>query len=272
MNILSARQNRKILVVVKTYPSLSKKYGETVCTAGILLGDDEKPKGWIRIYPICFRQKEIDERFKKYTIISADIWQDSQDPRPESHKIDGDSIKILREITHSNDWFERNEYVLPFRCSSVSEIIEEGKSLGIIKPREIIKPYVETTEREWPDNKQVIKDQLNLFVPPSDLEKIPYRFGYEFIDGDGMQHRYSVADWEISQLYRNMRNKSLKPSREEKEKEAVEKVLEKLEWMRERDLHFIVGNQHRYPKVFMIVGLFFPPLVEYQQTSLMFDL
>lgn len=38
---------KKILIVVKTYPTRSKKYQELVCTAGL----DEKGN-WYRIYPI----------------------------------------------------------------------------------------------------------------------------------------------------------------------------------------------------------------------------
>jgi hypothetical protein len=48
-------EHRKILIATKTYPSISRKYKETVCTAGILLDDNENPLQWIRIYPIRYR-------------------------------------------------------------------------------------------------------------------------------------------------------------------------------------------------------------------------
>jgi hypothetical protein len=38
-------ENRKVLITVKTYPTLSTKYAELVCTAGIL--DDGT---WVRIF------------------------------------------------------------------------------------------------------------------------------------------------------------------------------------------------------------------------------
>jgi hypothetical protein len=53
-------ERRKILIATKTYPSISQKYRETVCTAGVLLDEREQPLQWIRIYPIRFRQAEID--------------------------------------------------------------------------------------------------------------------------------------------------------------------------------------------------------------------
>jgi len=52
-------QRRKILIATKTYPSISRKYRETVCTAGVLLDDNEKSEQWIRIYPIRFRANDL---------------------------------------------------------------------------------------------------------------------------------------------------------------------------------------------------------------------
>ncbi len=49
---------RKILIWGKTYPELSKKYIETVCTAGVL--ESGKP---VRLYPITYRYLN-DEQFK----------------------------------------------------------------------------------------------------------------------------------------------------------------------------------------------------------------
>ncbi len=61
-------ERRKILIATKTYPSISTKYQETVCTAGVLLDDDEKPVQWIRIYPIRFRQLDFDKRYPRWSI------------------------------------------------------------------------------------------------------------------------------------------------------------------------------------------------------------
>ena len=41
----------RILITVKTYPTLSKKYAELVCTAGV-----NETGEWRRIYPVPFRQ------------------------------------------------------------------------------------------------------------------------------------------------------------------------------------------------------------------------
>ncbi len=52
----------KILITVKTYPTLSKKYAELVCTAGVNEAGD-----WRRIYPIPFRQLNNDQKYIKNT-------------------------------------------------------------------------------------------------------------------------------------------------------------------------------------------------------------
>ncbi|NEQ68791.1 MAG: hypothetical protein F6K21_25475 [Symploca sp. SIO2D2] len=62
-----------------------------------------------------------------------------------------------------------------------------------------------------------------------ELEKIPYNFGYEFVDQDGDKHRYTISDWEIKELYRKCRDKSQEKTLLKKEKEAVDKVRQKLE-------------------------------------------
>ncbi|MDD3690961.1 MAG: hypothetical protein PHO77_02630 [Bacteroidales bacterium] len=41
---------KKVLISVKTYPTLSTKYDELVCTAGFL-----EDGSWIRIFPVPFR-------------------------------------------------------------------------------------------------------------------------------------------------------------------------------------------------------------------------
>lgn len=178
-------ETRKILIVTKTYPEISRKYGETVCTAGILLDNDEKPLHWIRIYPVRFR--ELDERYPKWSIISASIERNHKDNRWESYRIDDSSIRIIRRISTSHQWEERRSYFEPFLSGSINEMKNQQKSIGLVKPRNIQYSY-EATDRNWPESKQIVLDQGDLFRgenPFLELEKIPYKFYYQFEDGDG---------------------------------------------------------------------------------------
>ena len=51
----------RVFIIAKTYPELSSKYGETVCTAGV-----DEAGNPLRLYPIPFRYLSGPQRFKRY--------------------------------------------------------------------------------------------------------------------------------------------------------------------------------------------------------------
>ncbi|TRT75656.1 MAG: hypothetical protein EWV83_12690 [Microcystis sp. M_OC_Ca_00000000_S217Cul] len=262
-------ETRKILIATKTYPSISTKYQETVCTAGILLSEEENPLQWIRIYPIRYRYLDFDKRYHRWAIVSAKIKRNDQDYRPESFKIDDNFLVIIRKIDTTNNWQERKSIVLSLQFRSIADIQAQGKSLGIIKPKSIERFFSKKTSREWNQKQQTVLNQLDLFEPNIDLEKIPYKFFYQFTDEDNVPHKYSISDWEIMELYRKCRDRS-QLSGLEAEQYALEKVRQKLEddFLESKDLYFIVGNLKNHAKSFMIIGLFYPPLVKFNQMEL----
>jgi hypothetical protein len=262
-------ETRKILIATKTYPSISTKYQETVCTAGILLSEEENPLQWIRIYPIRYRYLDFDKRYPRWAIVSAKIKRNDQDYRPESFRIDDNSLQIIRKIDTTNNWQERKSLVLSLQFRSIADIQAQGKSLGIIKPKSIERFFSKKTSREWNQKQQAVLNQLDLFEPNIDLEKIPYKFFYQFTDEDNVPHKYSISDWEIMELYRKCRDRS-QLSGLEAEQYALEKVRQKLEddFLESKDLYFIVGNLKNHAKSFMIIGLFYPPLVKFNQMEL----
>jgi hypothetical protein len=262
-------ETRKILIATKTYPSISTKYQETVCTAGILLSEEENPLQWIRIYPIRYRYLDFDKRYPRWAIVSAKIKRNDQDYRPESFRIDDNSLQIIRKIDTTNNWQERKSLVLSLQFRSIADIQAQGKSLGIIKPKSIERFFSKKTSREWNQKQQAVLNQLDLFEPNIDLEKIPYQFVYQFTDEDNVPHKYSISDWEIMELYRKCRDRSQLLGLEA-EQYALEKVRQKLEddFLESKDLYFIVGNLKNHAKSFMIIGLFYTPLVKFNQMEL----
>jgi len=68
-------KKERVLITVKTYPTLSSKYGELVCTAGIRASDG----GWIRIYPIPFRRLKERLHDKKYQWVNIELRKNDQD-------------------------------------------------------------------------------------------------------------------------------------------------------------------------------------------------
>ena len=114
----------KILILAKTYPSLSEKYLETVCTAGVR--DDGS---WIRVYPIKFRQMDEVKRYHKYQWISCKVYKPElkNDPRPESFHIEGDVAIVGARIYQRSHQRLRN-YHKQYALMSLTDIILQNTS------------------------------------------------------------------------------------------------------------------------------------------------
>ncbi len=264
----------KVLITVKTYPALSTKYGETVCTAGIT----EEGK-WIRIYPLPFRKLDYDKRFNKYDWVELDLQKNTNDFRPESYRpVNFEEIKDVGKIEADGDtWKDRRKYVLKNVYTNLAKLIKEAKdknvctSLAVFKPTKIHKFTYEKTDREW-DSKKINfveseKRQLNLFESENEedienfevVDKLPYKFKYEFEDDSGKISNLMIEDWETGMLYWN----SLK-SCDGDERKACEKVKEKYfdNFVKTKDVYFYLGTtkQHHFtsPNPFVIIGAFYP--------------
>lgn len=268
----------KVLITVKTYPTISSKYEELVCTAGFTENGT-----WIRIYPIQFRKKSFEEQYKKYDWVELDLVKNDSDFRPESYRpYSHDSeIKILNHLDTTNNWAERKKFVLGKIYYSLTELIAEAQnkntctSLAVFKPTKILDFTIEEVEREW-DKKKLAKleaerQQGNLFEQPENpfevVQKLPYKFSYVFEDNQGKQSKLMIEDWEIGQLYWNCFARH-----EGNEAKAVEDVKKKYfdDFAKTKDLHLFLGTSQLHHYVshnpFMIIGTFHPKKAT--QTSL----
>ena len=99
---------KRVLITVKAYPNPSKKYQETVCVAGIDIENHE----WIRLYPVPYRDLDQNKKFKKYTIIKVKVIKAKDDKRPESYKVDPNSIQIEEFLDTKDKWERRKAIVL----------------------------------------------------------------------------------------------------------------------------------------------------------------
>jgi len=141
---------------VKTYPTLSSSYGELVCTAGIL-----EDGSWIRIYPVPFRKLETYKKYEKFRYITAHIQKSEKDSRPDSYKIDIDSLQITKEKIDTRDnWRERRELILKKGkvYTDMNEIIDLAQkkrtlSLATFKPTKILDFKFEPDTAQWDANK-----------------------------------------------------------------------------------------------------------------------
>jgi hypothetical protein len=260
----------KVLITVKTYPSLSRKHGELVCTAGV-----REDGSWIRIYPIPFRRLDYANRFQKYQWIEVDLERNhKKDHRPESHRILGlDSLKVLDRITSTENggWNRRRGHVLRNVKKNMTDLIEEahdreiGTSLATFKPSKIVDVFFRPDAAEWSPALLAQFRQRNLFKewddPFSVVEKIPWRFYFRLEDIHGRESTMMIEDWETGQLYRNC----LKTSTSKLE--AAEKVRQKyLDMAAKTDIHLYLGTTLRHhfasKNPFIVVGVFSPPPLE----------
>jgi hypothetical protein len=279
-------ESRKVLITVKTYPTLSTKYAELVCTAGIL--DDGK---WVRIFPMPFRKLEYEQKYKKYQWIELKIKKSTSDYRPESFEVvDWPKIKLLGDVLSTKDsWRSRRNIVFAKNkvYQDLTELIEIAKqnklSLAIFKPTRIIDFIVEATDREWDEKKLKTLEnrskQLSLIQTHEEIKKelqivkkLPYKFSYCFEDINGKKSTLMIEDWEIGALYWNC----LRDSNNDEEL-AIQKVRQKY-WdeFLNKDLHFFLGttlaNHLRAPNPFVIIGLFPPPKEKQQPLFTPFEI
>jgi len=271
-------EKTNILILVKTYPTLSDKYAELVCTAGIK--DDGT---WIRIYPVPFRLMEHEKKYKKYQWIEAPLIRNTKDFRPESYKItDLDQIKLKEIIDTKYSWKERKEFIFKrvVVYKNLNELIkqknEKNISLALFKPSKIKKFLVDDTDRNWDPDKldKILKNikQPNLFDTEEEkykkenfeiVKKLPYKFSYKFEDITGTESTMMIEDWEIGQLYWN----SLKKCNND-EKCAIDKVTQKYndDFINNKDIYFFLGTTKKFhniaPNPFIIIGVFYPPKSE----------
>lgn len=269
---------KKILISVKTYPTLSRKYDELVCTAGFL-----EDGSWIRVYPIPYRKLHYADRYQKWQWVEIDVVKNAKDFRKESFRPADIETEIVLgdKIGTENNWEERKKIVLKNVRDNMDELIEEaqnpevGTPLAVLKPKEIKDFIWEEEEREW--NKEKLdavyanQQQLKLFDEETEatkkifkvVKKLPYKFSYVFTTEDGKERTLMIEDWEVGELYWNC----LKANGGDEE-DACRKVREKFfDWMaKKRDLYFLLGTtqrHHNYAKnPFIIIGAFYPPKVQ----------
>lgn len=266
-SLRAPHERLRLLVTVKTYPTPSARYQETVCTAGI--SSDGR---WIRLYPVPFRYWDEEQQYELYDWIELDARRPSDDTRKESYRPVGD-ITVLSHVPPDNHWEQRKQLVLPHASPSVEYLTDayerDGTSLGLVQPGEVTDVIVEKESADWTPRERAILTQGRLFgSQPKPLEKLDHRFSYRFRchGTDCKTHEMMITDWGLCYLYLKMR-------RECGTEEAVQKTLAKCRDVvaRDKDAWFYVGTVYPY-RTFIIVGMFYPKkLPEGEQGAFSFD-
>ena len=272
IRVVNGVTRERVLILTKTYPSPSSQYRETTCVASVNEAGELR-----RIFPVPFRLLEGSYRFKKWEWIDAKLTATSKDRRPESRRIDVDSItRSDRVIGTENEWSKRLKWVEPHILPSFDALEkrrqETGETLGILCPSRILSLEIKPVEQaDWTpaDWEKLTRDGLFDTAavkarPP--LRKLPFDFyyHYEIETASGVEvHRHKLTDWEVGALYWNCYGK---PNCEELVRQKLE-----IEFSAKR-LMFLMGTVHRFPDQWLIVGLIYPPKPQPKPSGAQLDL
>jgi hypothetical protein len=265
-------KKERILITVKTYPTLSRKYGETVCTAGV-----REDGSWVRIYPVPFRRLDEKEQYSKFDWLELRLVRNPSDPRPETFRpADERELHPVGHIGTTDNWRDRRRILLGAArvYDRLDELIAAAKantiSLAVFRPKRVLDFFWETDERQWdPDKVRQMREatkQYDLFEDNTwretfrVIDKLPYSFSYKFEDATGRQSELQVLDWEAGALYWNCLR-----SAGGDEPKALSKVRKKyFDEFLKKDLHFFLGTTQQFhfvaPNPWVIIGVFPIPL------------
>lgn len=233
-------------IIAKALPQVGDKHGETVCVAAL---DDEHR--WYRLYPVTFRMLDSDQRFTRWSRISANcrIVPPNKDRRSESRNIDQDTIALRGKLQASN----RSAFMEKAIVGSTKRERAAGRSLALIKPQDVRFGWRRRSPEAIAERLAAYRRlaaQPDMFgaKPLKPLPPAPYDFHYQYQDEDG-PHDCRCHDWEIEQTFINWERKY-------GEQRTLELMQERFGREYPTDgMAFAMGTHSAYPDVWMIIGV-----------------
>ncbi len=222
----------------------------------------------IRLYPIDYDYFMKKLNFSKFTLIEADVEKAQEKlKRKESFKVEKESIKLvdssLAELPRSDKaknqvWQKRKSIIAPLISKSIESLKEQWEldrtSLGVIKPILENLCFRKPLDEMEIDRAKFIQETLfgeKIKIP----DKMEHIISYKYLCPDeacSTLHDQTCEDWELFEAIRDWRRRYHANVLEQKIKQKF------FDWMKTRDLHFIVGMYSQYPQ-WMVIGLSYPP-------------
>jgi hypothetical protein len=253
----------ELLILTKTYPSPSAKYRETTCVAALNRAGQMR-----RLYPVPYRLLDGDDQFEKWEWIKASISTTDGDARPESRRIDTDSIERPGKVIKpkDGDWSERLHWIQPHLVTTFAALEARrqatGETLGFLRASKILELKITPVKQaDWTESDKIKLTQDGLFdsveiKKRQPLRKLPYDFHYRYecATAPGNETNiHKLTDWEIGALYWNCVRLYGPKGWEAKFRYRLETEFAK------KDLLFLMGTIHRFPDQWLIVGIVYPP-------------
>lgn len=250
--IPESEQILELLVNCKTYPAVSTRYIETVCTGGI-----ERDGRFIRLYPVPFRFLDDEQQYGRWDVIRVRVYRDTRDPRPESHHFEaGTDIQVIDKVGSDRqrwDWMRRGVF------ESIEDMERRNLTNGLveIEPYEL---YWEPEAKEWTPGQLNVFDQGNLFHEAKNLkalaERIPWQFKLRFREKNtGREFDQKVLAWSY---YQGFRRHLMTLKDENRALEALRDFVHKSILNPDRSVFVIFGTHSRFGH-WMISGIYHLP-------------
>ncbi len=232
------------VIIVKASPQISQQYGETVCCAGVT------PEGeWVRLYPVSFRKLEDVSKFGRWDRVRFKWRKPKTDMRPESVRVDQQSIEIIGEYPKS----ERERLLAKLEVKGLKQVAAEGKSLALLRPQQPKFSFERKTDEDIAKERhayQEVLKQKDLFDNKAllPLEPCPYKFKYKYTTEDGSRDG-TCQDWETNTTFFNWR-------RNYGEQQALESMQQVFgEEYPKKGMAFAMGTHSLYPDTWLINGI-----------------
>ena len=232
----------RVTIIVKALPQPSKRFGETVCCAGVTAD-----RQWKRLYPIRFRHLNGLSSFSRWDTVTFRYVHPSRDARAESCHVFEDSIQVAGSLPAS----KRAALLDPMLIGSAAAAMAEGRSLALIRPRNTRfywkRKSAECIDAERQAFRQAASQTAMFDKELAELNPSPFEFRFRFEDEAG-SHNYENGDWEAHAMY----------WREERRTGEAEA----LKWMSgvfndqypRRGMTFAIGNQAKRPHVWQLLA------------------
>lgn len=251
----------QVLITVKAAPNPSATYGETVCVAGV--STDLQSPGWIRLYPINFRDLKEDDRFRKYDIVELDATPAANDARSESWR---PVMPTLTVKAHVPPWKRRRPLLDPYVEDSMCQLNVDShdtgaRSLAAVRVADV-SDLVIRKHPGWTSDEQ---QKIDSYVGQLDLFESKYRsalkaprfrgtFHWRCSDAACKGHKQGLIDWEFVALQRHLGGVSDADVVRSLRGRFLDDVCGPM-----KDLAFYVGNQAKRHHVFSVLGAYYPP-------------
>jgi hypothetical protein len=251
----------RVLIWGKTYPELSTRHTETVCTGGV----DEQGRP-VRLYPVPLRYLEGEQQYRIGDIIEVRAHRNPQDKRAESYRIEPDSLTIVGKVgTDQQEWAGRRDWVFKstaWHFDSLGTLDEarthNATSMGLVRPGSVERIYIKakppSARREFEEKWRSVTSQHDLFLPEyKALEfltheiRIVWRCAVPCPTCRERAHDMLVLDWGLLELAR--RGGSWEDARGK---------LETIANLATHDFRLFVGNFFLHQHIWGVIGLWYP--------------